>query len=283
MRVPGAGICGPSTVGLGRGLGRWSRGNVTTGSAGCRALRGHDIYPSYGAGMQGYSIRRRGGDDPGPVLLPALPAAPPQTFPTRLPVASTSASAPASPNAAPPRATRVHSLRPPSRIAELVSLRLDQLDSQTPPSIRVMGKGRRERVLPLWKETATALNAWLKVRQARGAEEMFHNAGGRGMTRAGFEYILDKHVRTASKNQPSITKKRVTPHVLRHASAYYTTFPTLFILKTIGLGQARSGAVYGPRGPLSPVAVRPAMPSPSGRLSTEHTLPHASPVEYVLG
>jgi hypothetical protein len=48
MRVPGAGICGPSTV----GLGLWSRGNVTTGSAGCRALRGHDIYPSYGAGCK---------------------------------------------------------------------------------------------------------------------------------------------------------------------------------------------------------------------------------------
>lgn len=45
------------------------------------------------------------------------------------------------------------------RVAELVSLRLDQLDSRTPPSIRVVGKGRRERILPLWKETTAALNA----------------------------------------------------------------------------------------------------------------------------
>jgi integrase/recombinase XerD len=125
------------------------------------------------------------------------------------------------------------------RVAELVSLRLDQLDSQTPPSIRVMGKGRRERVLPLWKETATALNAWLKVRQARGAEEMFHNAGGRAMTRAGFEYILDKHVRTARKKQPSITKKRVSPHVLRHTCAMHILQATGDIRKvSLWLGHA---------------------------------------------
>lgn len=125
------------------------------------------------------------------------------------------------------------------RVAELVSLRLDQLDRQTPASIRVMGKGRRERVLPLWKETATVLNAWLRVRQARGAEEMFHNAGGRAMTRAGFEYILDKHVDTARQKQPSITKKRVTPHVLRHTCAMHILQATGDIRKvSLWLGHA---------------------------------------------
>ena len=126
------------------------------------------------------------------------------------------------------------------RVAELVSLRLDQLDRQTPPSIRVIGKGRRERVLPLWKETATALNAWLKVRQqAQGAEEMFHNAGGRAMTRAGFEYILDKHVGAARKKQPSITKKHVTPHVLRHTCAMHILQATGDIRKvSLWLGHA---------------------------------------------
>lgn len=93
------------------------------------------------------------------------------------------------------------------RVAELVSLRLDQLDGRAPASIRVMGKGRRERVLPLWKETNAALNAWLQVRQANCTPELFHNTGGRAMTRAGFEYILDKHVGSAADKQPSIVKK----------------------------------------------------------------------------
>jgi site-specific recombinase XerD len=125
------------------------------------------------------------------------------------------------------------------RVAELVSLRLDQYDTRTPPSIRVMGKGRRERVLPLWKETTTALNAWLKVRQANGAPELFHNAGERAMTRAGFEYILDKHVSTAKKKQPSIAKKRVTPHVLRHSCAMHILQATGDIRKvSLWLGHA---------------------------------------------
>ena len=85
-----------------------------------------------------------------------------------------------------------------------------------------MGKGRRERVLPLWKETATAIKRWLAVRHQNGDPELFHNASGRAMTRSGFEYILTKHVATAAGKQPSIGKKHVTPHVLRHYLPYRT-------------------------------------------------------------
>ena len=103
----------------------------------------------------------------------------------------------------------------------------------------MIGKGRRERVLPLWKETTAAVNAWLKIRQADGAPELFLNAGGRAMTRAGFEYILDKHASTASKKQPSITKKRVTPHVLRHSCAMHILQATGDIRKvSLWLGHA---------------------------------------------
>src|SRR6516164_10734595 len=49
------------------------------------------------------------------------------------------------------------------RVSELVGLRLDQIDRSL-STVHIIGKGRRERVLPLWKETATAVKAWLKVR-----------------------------------------------------------------------------------------------------------------------
>lgn len=125
------------------------------------------------------------------------------------------------------------------RVAELVSLRLDQFAPRTPPSIQVMGKGRRERILPLWKETAAALNAWLKVRQATSAPELFLNAGGQAMTRAGFEYILEKHASAAKQKQPSIAKKRVTPHVLRHTCAMHILQATGDIRKvSLWLGHA---------------------------------------------
>ena len=125
------------------------------------------------------------------------------------------------------------------RVSELVSLRLDQLEHPTLSSIRVLGKGRRERVLPLWKETSAALKAWLARRLPTGDPELFLNAGGRAMTRSGFEYILAKHVVTAARQQPSIGKKRVTPHVLRHTCAMHTLQATRDVRKvSLWLGHA---------------------------------------------
>lgn len=108
------------------------------------------------------------------------------------------------------------------RVSELINLRLDQLDGHNCSSINIMGKGRRERVLPLWKETAVALKAWLAIRRRGGDPELFLNAADHGMTRSGFEYILAKHVAVAAQKQPSISKKRITPHVLRHTCAMHT-------------------------------------------------------------
>ena len=105
------------------------------------------------------------------------------------------------------------------RVSELVGLNLTNLTLHPQPTIHVMGKGRRERVLPLWKETATALRDWLKVRGEPKATALFLNARGDVMTRSGFEYILEKHVRMAGTKQASLLKKRVSPHSLRHSLA----------------------------------------------------------------
>jgi integrase/recombinase XerD len=105
------------------------------------------------------------------------------------------------------------------RVSELVGLRTEDLFLQSQASILVHGKGRKERCLPLWKETASALRAWLAVRGKSRAPELFLNARGTSMTRAGFEYILDKHVCAATKRCPSLSTKRISPHVLRHTCA----------------------------------------------------------------
>ena len=105
------------------------------------------------------------------------------------------------------------------RVSELVSLPLKALDFYPTPSVRVLGKGRKERPWPLWKETATDMRDWLAVRGTTPARELFVNAHGLPMTRSGFEYILQKHVKTAAQACASLQKKRVSPHVLRHTSA----------------------------------------------------------------
>jgi integrase/recombinase XerD len=125
------------------------------------------------------------------------------------------------------------------RVSELVGLRLDQLEQPTLSSIHVLGKGRRERVLPLWKETANALKAWLARRPATRESALFLNARGRTMTRSGFEHILAKHVEKAARSQPTIGGKRVTPHVLRHTCAMHTLQATRDIRRvSLWLGHA---------------------------------------------
>ena len=85
--------------------------------------------------------------------------------------------------------------------------------------MRVLGKGRKERTLPLWKETVVDMRNWLAVRGDTPAFELFVNARGLPMTRSGFEYILHKHMKMAAQACESLQKKRVSPHVLRHTSA----------------------------------------------------------------
>lgn len=105
------------------------------------------------------------------------------------------------------------------RVSELVGLRAEDLRLQPQTSVLIHGKGRKERCLPLWKETASALRSWLAVRGEVRIPELFLSARNDALTRAGFEYILRKHVRTAEKHCPSLSSKRVSPHVLRHTCA----------------------------------------------------------------
>ena len=105
------------------------------------------------------------------------------------------------------------------RVSELVGLRMEDITLQPDASILIRGKGRRERNLPLWKETATVLRAWLAVRGTASVPELFVNAKGRQMSRWGFAYVLAKAVKTAGKHRPAILEKKVSPHVLRHSIA----------------------------------------------------------------
>ena len=133
------------------------------------------------------------------------------------------------------------------RVSELVQLRLDQLELHPSPTIHVCGKGRRERVLPLWKETATALRAWLAMRGSGQDPEVFLNAQGKAMTRSGFEYILAKHTQTATEKQPSMAKKRISPHVLRHTCAMSTLQATRDVRKValwLGHASIQSTEIY---------------------------------------
>ncbi|NDV89529.1 tyrosine-type recombinase/integrase, partial [Aurantimonas aggregata] len=105
------------------------------------------------------------------------------------------------------------------RVSELVGLLAEDLSFRNGASVTIRGKGRKERCLPLWKETARDLRAWLGVRSAARVPELFVNAQGEPMTRAGFEYVLDKHVHRAANACSSLRGRSVSPHQLRHSCA----------------------------------------------------------------
>jgi site-specific recombinase XerD len=125
------------------------------------------------------------------------------------------------------------------RVAELISLRLGDFPERSLATVRILGKGRRERVLPLWKGTRTVLQAWLAVRPSVQVPELFLNRNGEPMTRDGFAHRLAQHVAAAARKQPSLAAKRVTPHVLRHSCAMHTLAATGDIRKVaLWLGHA---------------------------------------------
>jgi site-specific recombinase XerD len=104
------------------------------------------------------------------------------------------------------------------RVSELTALRIDDVTVSS-MSIQVRGKGRRERVMPLWKTTATALRAWLSVRGTPTVPEVFVTRRGQAISRWGFAYILKQHAKAAGQRCPGLLNKRVSPHVLRHTCA----------------------------------------------------------------
>jgi integrase/recombinase XerD len=105
------------------------------------------------------------------------------------------------------------------RVSELIGLCCQDVVLSTGAHVRCTGKGRKERCTPLRRETVAVLRAWLRERNAQPADPVFPNARSRVLSPEGVEYIIAKHTATARKQCPSLEKKRVTPHVLRHTSA----------------------------------------------------------------
>lgn len=118
------------------------------------------------------------------------------------------------------------------RVSELVGLRVgDASFHASYVDIRVMGKGRKQRILTLWKTVAASLRAWLSIRGNVSVPELFVNARDQPLTRSGFKHILKKYVPAAIHQCPSLKTKRVSPHVCRHTCALNTLQATRDIRK----------------------------------------------------
>jgi len=104
-----------------------------------------------------------------------------------------------------------------ARVSEALGLRRQDLQLSRPHQVRLHGKGGKDRVCPLWPDTATALTRVLSM--VGESIVVFRNRRGGELTRDGVAYILRKYARRASSNHPALRRSRVSPHVLRHSCA----------------------------------------------------------------
>lgn len=104
-----------------------------------------------------------------------------------------------------------------ARISEALALRPRDLQLERPRQVRLYGKGGKERICPLWAETAAALR--MLPMDTSTDSPIFRSSRGAHLTRDGAAYIIEKHVGRAAKSRPALRRRRVTPHVLRHSCA----------------------------------------------------------------
>lgn len=108
-----------------------------------------------------------------------------------------------------------------ARVSEIIASRVGDLDLVERRCIRIQGKGRKERIVPLWKMTQTILAKWLERVRSEPAAPLFPNRAGSPMSRTGIEERLRRAVQVAAEHCPSLRGRQVSPHTLRHTTAMH--------------------------------------------------------------
>src|SRR5712691_6636133 len=105
------------------------------------------------------------------------------------------------------------------RVSELLGLNCEDVVLGTGAHVRCLGKGRKQRCTPLRPETAKMLDAWLRERHGLPEEPVFPSIRDGRLSRDAIERLITKYTHRAEQTCPSLKRKKVSPHVLRHATA----------------------------------------------------------------
>jgi site-specific recombinase XerD len=108
-----------------------------------------------------------------------------------------------------------------ARVSEMVGLRAVDFASGPAATLHLRGKGRKERMVPLWKTTARLLTQWLDDNPCAPERPLFPNRAGERLTRSGVASRLRLAVAKASTTCPSLRGRRISPHTLRHTTAMH--------------------------------------------------------------
>ena len=108
------------------------------------------------------------------------------------------------------------------RVQEILNLRVQDLRLEPPYQVRLYGKGNRTRLCPIWPSTAKCVRAHLDRERLNAPESsaarVFCNRNGGSLTRFGVRYLLKKHVTASVTRAPTLRRKRLHPHSVRHST-----------------------------------------------------------------
>lgn len=133
------------------------------------------------------------------------------------------------------------------RVAELIGLNNGDITLGVGANVRCLGKGRKQRAVPLNTATSTVVGGWLIERGGLRDEPLFPTRTGRRLSPDAIERLVAKHARTAASRDPSFPADRVHPHVLRHTCAMnllHNGVDTAVIALWLGHADIRSTAAY---------------------------------------
>jgi integrase/recombinase XerD len=106
-----------------------------------------------------------------------------------------------------------------ARVSEALSVRVQDVQQHDYRSVQLLGKGRKQRMVPLWKETVQHIRSWLRLAGLKPDQPLLPNRFGRPMTRTAVQQRLKLHVQTVQATCPSLRHRRISPHTIRHATA----------------------------------------------------------------
>jgi integrase/recombinase XerD len=108
-----------------------------------------------------------------------------------------------------------------ARVSELVGIRVGDVVLDRSACVRLHGKGRKERTVPLWRTTAAQIRQWVHRIDAKPDQPLFPSRSGKAMTRSAVTSRLKLAVERAAMNFSQLTKRPISPHTFRHATAMH--------------------------------------------------------------
>ena len=108
-----------------------------------------------------------------------------------------------------------------ARVSEIIAARVGDMSGNGTGRLTLHGKGRKERIVPLMKQTGRMLREWVRDNELTEHMPLLPNARGAPMTRSAVEKRLAKTAIAAAENCPSLRGKKITPHTIRHTTAMH--------------------------------------------------------------